>query len=366
MRFVDPSGRDIGHLNEWLTFNDLLLVPQYSAIPSRNDPRLTTTSKIAPNVNIGIPIIATPMDTICGADMAIAMNKMGGLGILHRFFKSKEEFMAAVSKVIEQTKYVAISIGSTTEIDIIQEVLNKNPTLLIVNIDTANGHNKLTIDQVKRIKDKHQGVVKIIAGNVVTDQGAANLLFAGADAIRCNIGNGSRCSTRLVSGHGLPSVNAILECRKAINELKSNAALIADGGCTTSGDIVKALALGADCVMVGGLIAGTNECPGSLCMADGNEPIKPEDYCRTLYKKYRGQASQDFMDDIHKTDVAPEGISSLVESRGPVAPIIQKLVGGIRSGMSYTGAWNLEELNRKAVFARVSHASYIESLPKSV
>ena len=284
--------------------------------------------------------------------MAIALGKLGGLGVLHRFYKSKEDWLADIKAVIEVHNAVAFSIGAATEdADLVGEVLQLTPNVLVC-VDVANGHTAYAARQVKTIAHNYPAA-RIMAGNVCTGEGLELLVKAGAQAVRVGVGNGSACKTRIVTGHGVPNLSAIMMCRSRINQMGSNATIVADGGIRSSGDIIKALAAGADTVMIGGLFAGTTETPTT--------PF--EDGSGRFYRRYRGQASAEFMEDVGKTGVAPEGVSVNIPDRGSVIPIFNDLIGGIRSGMTYTGARTLPELCRKAKFIEVTHAGYIEGTP---
>lgn len=233
-------------------------------------------------------------------------------------------------------------------------------------VDTAHGHSKGVIDTIKMLKkDKYFKGVDIVAGNVATKKAVEDLIAAGADGVKVGIGPGSICTTRIVAGIGVPQVSAIMEAVKG-KAKKKDVAIIADGGIKFSGDITKALALGADCVMLGGLLAGAEESPGETEFVNGR-----------MYKTYRGMGSLGAMSrgskdrygqaDVKETQkFVPEGIEGRIHYRGPVNKILYQLVGGLRSGMGYIGAKNLAELSRKAKPVRITSAGFVESHPHDV
>lgn len=475
-------------VKEALTYDDILLVPQYSAIiPSE----AVTESKFSRNVPLRMPIISSPMDTVTEHRMAIAMALEGGLGIIHknisvtrqaeevRLVKRYEngfvvdpmtvtidQTVEDVRKIRDEKGYKKIPVvdknkkllGLVTELDylwpddrkmrvkdimipvknlvigsdkislkeankIIKEkrlsvlciidskgkfksivtrrdmeknqsfpMANKNANkhlyvgaavgvgkdmleraealanarVDVIVVDTAHGHSKGVIEAVKTLKkQKFMKGIDVVAGNVATKEAVEDLIKAGADGVKVGIGPGSICTTRVVAGIGVPQVTAIIEAVKGIAKDKK-ISLIADGGIKYSGDVVKALALGASSVMLGGLLAGAEEAPGETEFVNGR-----------MYKTYRGMGSLAAMqkgskDRYGQGDVTdsgkfvPEGIEGLIAYRGPVEKIIYQLVGGLRSGMGYNGAKTISELQKKAKFVRITGAGLIESHPHDV
>jgi|SRR3972149_4033946 len=327
MRFVDYGG---------LTFDDVLIAPEYSDIESRDEIDLSQDDFLG--LYLEVPIISANMDYVTGSDMAIAMYEEGGLGILNRFIpweQQKEEMFK-----IELISPVILSVGIRNLEESIEKVKwafqNLYNNKIIITIDVAHGHHQKVADLIKKIKDMFE--VDIIAGNIATEDGAFFLIDAGADAIKVGIGPGSVCTTRTVTGVGVPQLGAIISVAR---EAHGNVKVIADGGIRSSGDIVKALVAGADAVMLGYLLAGADEAPGvPMVGPDGT----------TKWKPYRGQSIFGSSGERY----TKEGISGYVRERGPVARILKELVGGIRSGMSYVGARNLTELREKAYFIKVS------------
>lgn len=319
-----------------LTFDDVLLIPNMSDIETRET---IDTSVSFLGLDLKIPIVSANMDYVTGAQMANAMFRNGGLGILHRFHRSPEEEDAEIGS-LDYPAFISVGIRNGP-----QEVLDKIATYSPygVCIDVAHGHHSNVLDLIEEIK-KAFPKVYVIAGNVVTKWGYFALAGVGADAVKIGIGPGSTCTTREVTGVGYPQFSAILE----IAAVKSSGVpVIADGGIKNSGDIVKALAAGADMVMLGSLLAGSEECPGERRVDSYNRRWRP----------FRGQSS--FGTNGEK--FVPEGISGWVEEKGPVSEVLRKLVAGIKSGMSYVGATTLQELVEYAYFVKVSPTTQIES-----
>ncbi len=464
-----------------LTFDDVLLVPQYSEINSRG--AVTTTTRISPNIELAIPIISSNMDTVTEAAMAIAMARAGGMGIIHRFL-SIERQAAEVTRVKRAESYrvddpltctpetplkqaiqtmtssecsgiVVVDdagrlagilthrdldlaedlsgtvaslmtprermitgdpsirpeearkllhkhrieklplldtdgklVGLITARDILKgqqhphaskdqkgrlrvgaaigvrhDDLDRAERLLAAGcdmlvVDIAHGHSNLAIDTVRQLAQRFEGV-QIMAGNVVTPEGVRDLARAGAHSIKVGVGSGSICTTRIVAGSGYPQLSALIECSAAARE--AGVSIISDGGTRNSGDLTKAIAAGADCAMLGSLLAGTNEAPGASVVRDGRR-----------YKVVRGMASltanvgrkevdQGQVRDDEWEKVVPEGVEAVVPHRGPVKDILHLLVGGLRSGMTYSGARTLRELHERAEFAQITGAGITES-----
>tara|TARA_R100000808_G_C2151757_1_gene160916 strand:- start:3752 stop:4792 length:1041 start_codon:yes stop_codon:yes gene_type:complete len=330
---------------EAVTYDDMLIVPQYSDITSRSEVDISS--------NLGhreftLPVIASPMDTVSEAQMALAMDRAGGLAVLHRYNTITEQQKMA-HEVVSQTDWsgqVAAAIGVTGD------YLERAEALIatgidILCVDVAHGHHILMKKALTTLRKEYGNHIYIMAGNVCTLEGINDLADWGANAVRCNIGGGSICSTRLVTGHGLPGLQTIFDCARTDRDV----AIIADGGIKTSGDIVKALAAGADFVMCGSLLAGTTQSPGKVLSLPDN----------TRVKEYRGMASKDAQLDWRNKSSTPEGVSSYIPFKGDVLPILQDLEGGIRSGLSYSGARDLTELRQKVEWSRQTSAGTHES-----
>ncbi|PSN82760.1 IMP dehydrogenase [Candidatus Marsarchaeota G1 archaeon OSP_B] len=467
-----------------LTYNDVLLLPRRSSVRSRAE--VDTSTFLTKELRLGIPLVSANMDTVTESTMAIAMARLGGIGIIHRFMeierqanevkrvKRAEAYAISNPYTIKPTSSVAEAkeimrdtgvsgllvvddsmklLGVVSKRDVrftkddakpvtevmtpreklivahegvtlaeAMELLNKhrleklpivdqndvvkglitakdverfvNPSkaakdsqgrLLVgaaigvrgdylerakklvdsevdvLVVDVAHGHADHVLETVKKVKSLFPNV-PVIAGNVATAEGTEDLIAAGADAVKVGIGPGAACTTRLVTGVGVPQLSAVMWCAEAAE--KHGVPIIADGGIRNSGDITKALAAGASTVMIGSLFAGTDESPGYFIVRDG---IK--------YKAYRGMASlganitRRLLDkmDINPEDVAqivPEGVESVVPYRGSVSEVVSQLIGGLKSGMSYLGARNLEELRKNAKFVRITALGAQESYEK--
>ena len=329
-------------MQKGLTYDDVLLVPQYSDIESRSEVSLVTD--FGRGVELGLPIIASPMDTVSEADMAGSLGELGGISIIHRY-NSIEEQSAIIASLGENTLVgAAVGVSGDYEERAISAV---ESGAKVICIDVAHGHHILMKKAIKKVRETVGKKIHIMAGNVATLEGFNDLADWGADSIRCNIGGGSICTTRIQTGHGVPGLETIFQCSKS----DRNAKIIADGGIKNSGDIVKALAAGADAVMLGSLLAGTSESPGRTFKdTDGK-----------LRKVYRGMASAEAQKDWRGRVSSQEGVSSSVPWRGPVGDVIEGLERGIRSGLSYSGARSVKELQAKAQWLQQSNASTTES-----
>jgi len=328
---------------EAVTYDDMLMVPQYSDITSRSE--VDISSNLG-HRNFSLPIIASPMDTVSEAEMAMAMDKAGGLAVLHRYNSIAEQQDMAM----QVNGQVAAAIGVTGDyLERAEAIIAAGVDILC--IDVAHGHHILMKKALETLRDEYDNNIYIIAGNVCTLEGINDVSDWGADAVRCNIGGGSICSTRTVTGHGLPGLQTIFDCARTDREVS----IIADGGIKTSGDIVKALAAGADFVMCGSLLAGTTESPGEVVTSPGNG------FRGFPVKEYRGMASKDAQLDWRNKSSTPEGVASYIPYKGSVKDILKDLEGGIRSGFSYTGARNLKELQHKVEWARQTSAGTQES-----
>lgn len=325
-----------------MSFDDVLLVPQYSDIESR---KVLTTSNDLGDVRLGLPIISSPMDTVTEDLMALAIDNHGGLGIVHRYNSIGEQ--AAIVKELSAAvcKNIGAAIGVTGDfLERAQELVGKGAN--VICIDVAHGHHSMMRESLRVLKLALGDSIHLMAGNVATGEGACSLAEWGADSVRVGVGGGSICSTRLVSGHGVPTLQSVMDCVDAGCPIP----IIADGGMKTSGDIVKALAAGADFVMLGSMLAGTDQAPGQVFDAGDKK-----------YKVYRGMASSEAQVNWRGKTSTPEGISTTIPYKGDVNTILADLKGGIQSGMSYSGARSIEELQSKAKFVRQTVASQAES-----
>ena len=320
----------LSHGNKALTYDDIQLIPGYSSIESRQSIDLTT--QLTTNYRIGVPLIASPMDTVCDSEMAIAMAELGGIGCIHRFM-SIEEQAQEVQKVSSHvntfkngTYHIMAAVGANGDyFERAQELVKEGANIIL--IDVAHGHHSFVRDAITKMKDNLPLHVDIIAGNVATGKAAKDLENWGADAIRVGIGGGSLCTTRVKTGFGVPNVTSLQDCAEIVN-----VPIIACGGIRSSGDMAKALAVGANAVILGSLISGTKEAPGPI--------IEKRD---GLYKRYRGAASLETKSIHGQVKRNVEGESTVVPFKGGVKFIVEGLLDGLRSALSYAGANNLNE-----------------------
>lgn len=332
-----------------LTFDDVLIVPNKSEVRSRRDPNLKT--QLTKRFSIDLPFISSNMDTITEAEMAIAMNKLGGVGILHRFMPIEEQVKQARLVKESGALVVAASIGVNKEEEQRAKGLIE-AGVEIITIDIAHGHSALMLDSIKMLKDKFGGKIDVIAGNVATPEATLELIEAGADAVKVGIGPGSMCTTRIITGCGVPQLTAVSWCAQVAGE--KGVPLIADGGIKTSGDAVKALAAGAQTVMLGSLLSGTLETPG------------PIHYGKKNYRGMASRAAQVSWRGELPEGMAPEGESTSVPVKGHVADVLHELAGGLRSGMSYVNASTVAELKSKVRFMEMTGQGHRESVAHGV
>ena len=326
---------------ETLSFDDVLLSPQYSDIISRSD--IDLSLDIGTHRKMMMPVFAAPMDTIMNAGMATALYKAGARGIMHRYCSIEEQ--SAIVKSISHKSEVFGAIGITNDyVDRAASLVGAGAVGLCV--DVAHGHHKTTVSAIKTIRKMFPDL-HIMAGNVATLEAFDALAEAGASSIRVGVGGGSICSTRIQTGHGIPTFQSVLDCSRSTYDTL----LIADGGIKNSGDMVKALAAGADAVMVGRMLAGTSETPGSIISNPGEPPVKV----------YRGMASPEAQIDWRGRYSSNEGVSRTVRLRGPVSKVLFEIDKGIRSGLSYSGARNILRLQASSIFVKQSQAGAKES-----
>ncbi len=348
----------MGSIKESLTFDDVLLLPRYSdVLPSETDISLKLTKKIS----LKVPFLSSAMDTVTESEMAIALADAGGIGIIHRNLNIKSQTKELV-KVKKKKLNAGAAIGTNIEdLERAKSLIDNGCDLIV--IDTAHGHSKKVLDTLTKLK-KINFKVPICVGNIATGEAAKKLYNSGADIIKVGIGPGSICTTRMVAGIGVPQISAIMDVKK---ELKNkNIKIISDGGIKFSGDIAKALAAGADAIMMGSIFAGTQESPGKKFKLKGK-----------IYKIYRGMGSigamssgsanryfqKNFKD---KSKFVPEGVEGRVEFKGKVSEIIYQLKGGLRSSMGYIGAKNLSQISKNAKFIKITKAGFYESMVHSV
>jgi IMP dehydrogenase/GMP reductase len=329
-------------LNEYLqslTYDDISLIPtEVSRIKSRKE--VDTSSKFL-GMNLSLPVISSPMESVTGIEMARELSSLGCLGIVNRFDSSLSEILKDKNN---SRKISAISIALNTPLDTIKKLSEEKK---IICIDTANANNLEVLKKSELIKNHLK--VKVIVGNIAHGASLKQLVDAGADAVRVGIGSGSVCSTSIQTGIGIGQVSSLLDVYFARKVDKLKIAIIADGGIKGSGDVAKAIALGADAVMLGRLLAGTRETPG--------EVIRYKDQ---LWKKYRGSASFG----VKMKNEFIEGEETMVPFKGAVMNVINAISDGLRSSMSYMNCKTIEDLRNIGTFAVLSNYSYLERLPK--
>ena len=344
----------LGQIRTGLTFDDVLIVPRRSSIRSRQD--VSVCTRFSRRIELGIPVVAANMDTVCEHEMAVAMARLGGIGIVHRFMP-----IEAQADQIDMAKEAGADLVVGAAVGTDRDMLDRAKALVAAGsdalvLDIAHGHSDHAIDGVRALKD-YFADIDVVAGNVATLEGAADLADAGADAVKVGVGPGGVCTTRTVAGVGVPQLTAIADVAPI------GVPVIADGGIRSSGDIAKALAAGASTVMVGSMLAGTKESPGEV-----------EQGSAGLQKRIRGMASFEAvqaradragedLDEEYLSYRAPEGVEGTVPYKGEVSKLVHQLMAGLRSAMSYTDACTLAEFSQLAEFMAVTPQGVIESLP---
>ena len=348
----------MGTIKESLTFDDVLLLPRYSnVLPTETDISLNLTNQIS----LKVPFLSSAMDTVTESKMAIAIAYAGGIGIIHRNLNITNQTKEVI-KVKKKKLYVGAAIGTNKEdLERARSLISNGCDLIV--IDTAHGHSEKVLKTLSKLK-KFSRSTPVCVGNIATGEAAKKLYNSGADIIKVGIGPGSICTTRMVAGIGVPQISAIMDVKKVLNKKKIK--IISDGGIKFSGDIAKALAAGADAIMMGSIFAGTDESPGKKYKLKGK-----------TYKHYRGMGSigamssgsanryfqKNFKD---KSKFVPEGVEGRVEYKGNVSKIIYQLKGGLKSSMGYIGAKNLNQLVKKGRFIKITKAGFYESMVHSV
>jgi IMP dehydrogenase len=354
-------------MKQALTYDDIQLVPAYSSIKSRQNIKLHTM--LSRRYGLLQPLVASPMDTVCGYEMALKMASMGGVGCIHRFMSIEEQ-----SKIIRRLQsdiygegfggtiaedwgvmyddwhaeikevpiMAAIGVQKEDENRAISLVANGANVLLI---DVAHGHHQNVLDMIHWCKKTLPDHIDIIAGNIATAEAAIHLETYGADGLRVGIGGGSLCTTRIKTGFGVPNVTSLLDIAEV-----ANTPIMADGGIRASGDIAKALAVGASTIMIGSLIAGTDEAPGQIVETP-----------KGLYKRYRGSASLETKVTHGQAARNVEGESTTIPYKGGVKYIVTGLLDGVKSALSYAGATDLK--NYKPYYVQVTNAGLNEAKP---
>ena len=332
------------------SYDDVLLTPQKSKVKSRSE--VSLQSKLSENLSLDLPIFSANMDSVTGIKMALALAKLGGISILPRFNTSDIQ-IEMLKEIKKENVRVGASIGIKGDYLERARSLVENKVDCLV-IDVAHGHMERVLEVTKEIKQNFPNTT-LIAGNVATYEAAKDLFEMGADVVKVGVGPGSICTTRIETGHGVPQLTAILEASRAAKEF--NKTIIADGGIKNSGDIVKALAAGASAVMLGNMLAGTDETPGEIVESNGKK-----------FKKYFGSTSTE-QKEKHLENIKNdknylkhiEGVSGAVLHKGSLEDLIEKLKAVISSGISYSGVFNIPELQKNAKFVAISTAGMRES-----
>lgn len=358
-----------------LTFDDVLLIPAESHVLP-NEVKLDT--KLAPNLQLHIPLISAGMDTVTEGNMAIAMAENGGLGVIHKNLSIEaqvDEVKKAKGKTVDPNlPHPAVDnqgrLLATAAVGVTSDTFERAESLLeagadAIVIDTAHGHSAGVLRKIKEIRE-HFPNATLIAGNVATGEGTAALFDAGVDVVKVGIGPGSICTTRIVAGVGVPQITAIYDAASVAQ--KYGKKIIADGGIKYSGDVVKALAAGGNAVMLGSMFSGTTEAPGTIFTNEGKQ-----------FKSYRGMGSVGAMSQQHGSSdryfqggvneankLVPEGVEALVPYKSDVSNIIYQIDGGLRAGMGYVGAGTIEELIENSQFVQITNAGLRESHPHDV
>ncbi len=362
-------------LTEGLTFDDVLLLPGYTDF-KRQD--VSCAATLHPSIILTLPVVSSPMDTVTEEIMARSMALAGGLGIIHRNLPVSTQ--AAMVKSVKTSKVgeqvhgsfdakgrllvgSAVGVGSDFQ-ERVKALVEAESDVIV--IDSGHGNTSYMVDAIRHIKATYPSIV-IMAGNIATYEGAKRLIDAGADILRVGMGPGSICTTRIITGMGVPQLTAIQEAVRATRETKDRlVTVIADGGIRQIGDMAKAIGMGASAVMLGSLLAGYDESPGDLLTLEGKQ-----------FKAYRGMGSIAAMKkgsaerygqtkDTKDKKLIAEGVEGLVKYKGNVGDYCTQVAGSLRSSFYYIGAKSMGEFHEKATFMKITQASLTESHPHSI
>lgn len=361
-------------LQEGYTFDDVLLVPAYSTVVPAE---VSLQSRLTDNIMLNIPVVSAAMDTVTEEEMARSLALLGGLGFIHKNVSIEEQ--SNMVKNVKNTNIVD-EFSETAAVDkdgklvvgaavgVADNTMERVEALVaagvdIITVDSAHGHSLGVINYVKKIRENYPDL-DLVGGNVVTAQAAIDLIHAGANVIKVGVGPGSICTTRVVAGVGVPQLTAVNDVYEVAKTY--NIGVIADGGITLSGDIVKALAAGGDVVMLGGLLAGTEETPGEVIEVYG-KAVKSYVGMGSLSAMKRGSSDRYFQGgEKELKKLVPEGIEATVPYKGEMRDVIHQMMGGLRSGMGYVGCKSVIELKNNAKFVKISNAGLRESHPHDV
>ncbi|GAB6091836.1 IMP dehydrogenase [Furfurilactobacillus curtus] len=358
-----------------LTFDDVLLIPAASDVLP-NQVKLQT--QLGRNLKLNIPILSASMDTVTEARLATVMAQQGGLGVIHKNMSIEDQ-----AKEVGQVKAAMVDLTATPDaavdekgqllvaaaVGVTADTFERAESLFqagadAIIIDTAHGHSKGVLDKIAEIREQYPDRT-LIAGNVATADGTRALFEAGVDVVKVGIGPGSICTTRVVAGVGVPQITAIFDAAQVAAEYGKQ--IIADGGIKYSGDIVKALAAGGNAVMLGSMLAGTDEAPGEIFTGDDGKKYKTYRGMGSLAAMEHGSSDRYFQSGVkEEKKLVPEGIEGRTSYKGPVADVLFQMIGGLRSGMGYTGAHTVDDLIDHAQFVQITNAGLIESHPHDV
>lgn len=338
-------------LIEGFTFDDVLIRPAASAM----EPSEASLKTAIAGIPLALPFLSAAMDRVTEARMAIALGKLGGLGVIHRNCSVEEQ-----ARMVRDVKAAGVPVAAACGPFAVEraQALDEAGCDAIV-IDCAHGHNLNVVASAKKIK-KSLKKAKMIYGNIATGE-AAKAVVGFVDAVKVGVGPGSICTTRVISGVGVPQLSAVMDVAAVC--IQKKVPVIADGGIRNSGDIAKALAAGASAVMCGNMFAGTDETPGKIVKKGAD-----------MYKEYRGMGSAAVIKSAsgkeryftHGRKAVPEGVEALVPYKGPVGEIVASLASGVQVGMGYVGAKTLAEFRKNVRFIRITHASIAEGKPHSL
>lgn len=355
------------------TFDDLLLVPAMSeVVPAK----VSLSTQLTDKIRLNIPVLSAAMDTVTEWEMASALAKLGGMGMIHKNMPIEDQ--AAMVKKVKETVIgeefteaavdgegrllvgAAVGVGPNS-MDRVDALVEAGVDL--ITVDSAHGHSKGVLETIRMLREKYPEL-DLVGGNVVTAQAATDLIYAGANVIKVGVGPGSICTTRVVAGVGVPQLSAVNDVYQVAKQY--NVGVIADGGIKLSGDIAKALAAGADCVMLGGLLAGTEETPGEIIEVYGQK-VKTYVGMGSLSAMQRGSSDRYFQGGVKELEkLVPEGIEATVPYKGSIREVIHQMMGGVRSGMGYCGCASIEEMKTKAQFVEITGSGLRESHPHDV
>ena len=361
-------------IKQGYTFDDVLLVPAFSEVMPK---QVDISTKLTEKITLQIPLLSAAMDTVTEYAMALNLALLGGLGIIHKNMTIEQQ-AAEVARVkayeVDFESYPLASVDDKKRllvgaaIGVSEDLLKRVEALVeagvdLVALDSAHGHSLGVINSVKQVREAFPDL-DIMAGNIISASGATDLIYAGANCVKVGVGPGSICTTRIISGVGVPQLTAINDVVQIANQYKVG--VVADGGIKQSGDIVKALGAGADCIMLGGLFAGCEETPGEVMEVYGQK-VKSYVGMGSLIAMQRGSSDRYFQGGVQELNkLVPEGIEATVKYKGPVKDVVYQLTGGLRSGLGYCGCKNISELQQNARFVIITNNGLHESHPHDV